>query len=234
MLRMTSRQIFAGASSLIVFLAVSTAWAQPGGGRGGPGGFGGFGFGGFGGGSVLFTVLSEQVQKELEISDEQKASLQKLAEEIRGQRPDFQALRDLSPEEREKKMKEMEEQRQARSAETNKKVSEILLPSQQERLREIIIQTRGVQAAANNDDLAKALGLTDEQKQKIKDIAGQDLQKMIEEKVLSVLTSDQKAKLEKMKAKKFEFDPAAGGFGGRRNRGGRGGENPPATEKKEL
>ena len=90
--------------------------------------------------------------------------------------------------------------------ETNKKVNDILLPSQQERLRQIILQTQGPQAAATNEELAKALGLTDEQKQKIKDIAAETLQKLIEEKVLSVLTPDQQSKLESLKGKEFKMD----------------------------
>ncbi len=259
MSRSLTRWILASVPGLVVVFAASFALAQPG--AGGRGGFGGGtgGFGGFGGGgSVLTTLLNDQVQKELEVSDEQKASLTKLNEESRGQRPDFQALQNLSAEERADKMKEFQAQALTRATETNKKVNDILLPSQQERLKEIIVQTRGVQAAANNEDLAKALGLTDEQKQKIKDIAAEDVQKIIEEKILTVLTADQKAKLEKMKAKKFELDRTAAGAG-RGNRGGNnaapganpapGGNNrgtrgnrggnatpaaPPATEKKDL
>ena len=241
MFRSLSRSLAAILPAMVIVLATSSAFAgRPGGGAAGrPGGgqFGGGGFGGGGGGGVMVTVLNAQVQTELELSDEQKESLTKLSTEARGNRADFQGLQDLSAEERTKKMAELREAGQVRTAETNKKVNEILLPSQQERLKQIILQTQGPQSAATNEDLAKALGLTDDQKQKIKDIAALTLQKLIEEKVLSVLTPDQQSKLESMKGKKFEFDrtaAGAGAAGGRGNRQRGGNNTPPATNPKSL
>ena len=232
MSRFLSRWLVAFVPGIVIVFAATSAFAGRPGGAGGGGQFGGGGFGG-GGGSVMFTVLNAQVQTELELSDEQKESLTKLSTEARANRPDFQALQNLSAEERTQKMAEFRDQAAARAVETNKKVNDILLPSQQERLKQIIIQTQGPQAAASNEDLSKALGLTDEQKQKIKDIAAETLQKLIEEKVLTVLTPDQQSKLEQLKGKKFEFDRNAAGAGGQgRGARQRGGQNPapPATK----
>ena len=232
MSRFLSRWLVAFVPGIVIVFAATSAFAGRPGGAGGGGQFGGGGFGG-GGGSVMFTVLNAQVQTELELSDEQKESLTKLSTEARANRPDFQALQNLSAEERTQKMAEFRDQAAARAVETNKKVNDILLPSQQERLKQISIQTQGPQAAASNEDLAKALGLTDEQKQKIKDIAAETLQKLIEEKVLTVLTPDQQSKLEQLKGKKFEFDRNAAGAGGQgRGARQRGGQNPapPATK----
>src|SRR5262249_53851637 len=52
-------------------------------GRGGPGGFGGFGGGGFGGTSLLGLLRIPEVQKELELVDEQMTAIQKLQDEAR-------------------------------------------------------------------------------------------------------------------------------------------------------
>jgi Spy/CpxP family protein refolding chaperone len=67
----------------LVFCVASMAQAQPGGGRGGfGGGFGGFG--GFGGGSSRLGLLRiEAVQKELDLTEDQIASIRKLSDELR-------------------------------------------------------------------------------------------------------------------------------------------------------
>ena len=69
----------------LVFCVASMALAQPGGQRGGQrGGFGfGGGFGGFGGASRLALLRIEAVQKELELTEDQIASIRKLSEELR-------------------------------------------------------------------------------------------------------------------------------------------------------
>lgn len=68
----------------LVFCVASMAQAQPGGQRGGQRG-GGFGnFGGFGGGASRLALLRiEAVQKELGLTEDQIASIQKLSEELR-------------------------------------------------------------------------------------------------------------------------------------------------------
>lgn len=225
-------------------LCASPVLAQPGGGGGGRGGFRGMG-GGFGGGGVAGLVAIEEVQKELSITDEQKAGLGKIQEEMRAsfQGFDFQGLRDLGEEERNKKMEEFRKKGQETAKKVEGQVKELLNEEQWARLGELRIQREGV-GALSREEVAKDLALTDEQKEKIaklseslrpqfgrggpgggggerpnfEEIRAQ--REKTEGEILAVLTDDQKAKLEKMKGEKFDFPRPmfGGGQGGGRGR----------------
>src|SRR5688572_6865757 len=236
---------------LVAAVAVDAAMAQaPQGGLGRrPGGFqGGFG-GGPGGGTSDFTLLAtEQVQKELELLPEQISDLTKLRE---GNRPDFSAfagLRDLPEEERNKKMEELRAAGEKRQKELREKANEILLPHQQDRLKQITLQVRG-SAALEDAEIAGELKLNDGQKEKIKstresqrekvgamfreggqggegnrDAMREKFQKLRQEndaELVAILTSEQRAQFEKMKGEKFEIDMS------QLNRGGPGGPGGP-------
>ena len=111
-------------------------------------------------------------------------------------------------------------------------------------MKEIRLQVQGP-AALSSKEVAEALKLTDDQVNKIKDLTkslsdarreafqaggaakcrqlarnSPRLRTETNEKILAVLTSDQKASFEKMKGAKIDLP--AGGFGGGRNRGGNG------------
>jgi len=230
-----------------------------------PGGFGG-GFGGPGGGNNgnLNTLNLEAVQKELEITDEQKEKLKKLGEDVaKEMRDQFSGFRDLSREDREKKMEELQAKLKTRGEEIQKEVDAVLTPAQRVRLKQVAIQIQGTRAL-DSKEVQEALGITDEQKEKITKIreesrAGmrdlfqpggnreeaqkkmEEARKATEEKLTAVLTDAQKTKYEQMKGKKFEFDRTQlfGGRGGNQpggNRpgGNRPGGNQPAPEKKDL
>lgn len=242
---------------VVMALASSVAWAQPGG-RGGRGGFG-FGFGGFGGSPNLMDLAGiEAVQKEIEALDDQVAAIKKASEEARaareaqrgqGQRPDFQNMSDA---EREKAMAEFRARREKETAAANEKLGKILLPHQVKRLNEISLQMRGTMALSD-PKVAAELKISDEQKKKLEEVNNanmetmrkqmqelfqgggrnqseeareqmrtkmQEMRKQAEEKVLAVLTADQKAQFAKMKGAEFKMPEGAFGFG----RGGRGGE----------
>jgi hypothetical protein len=168
-----------------------------------------------GGGGLLSLAQDEAVRKELEILDDQVQSLQKASQEIA----------------------------EKATAMGNAKVAELLLPHQVKRLKEISLQRsiRGFRGmtALTDPAIAAQLKLTDDQKKRIEAVS-QDIRnkarelfsggnreggrekmealgKERDEKVLAVLTADQKATLEKLKGKPFE-----GGFGG----GRRGGDRP--------
>ncbi len=235
----------------VVALSVtSLAWAQPGGGRGGFGGFGGFG-----GGSLLDLARIEAVQKEIEAVDDQVKGIAKLSEEMRasrGERPQVD-WRNMSEADREKAMAEGRARREKEAAAANAKLAEILLPLQIERLEQISLQMRGTSALADPKVAAK-LSLTDEQKKKLEAVQTanmeamralfqggnregmrekmQEQRKTSEEKVLAVLTADQKAAFEKLKGAAFTMPegafgrgPQGGDQGGRRggDQGGRRG-----------
>ncbi len=226
---------------LLVLAAVPALAQDRQGGRRG----GGFGRGGAGGGmGAAQLVAIEAVQKELELVDDQKSEITKITEESRQGLGDlFGGLRDLPDEERQAKMREMQEKLAAQNKETEEKINKVLLDHQKKRLKEITLQVRGV-AALSDAEVATALALTTDQKDQIKKVIedgdrarndlrqnagdgdrealrekGQTIRQETEQKALAVLTADQKTKLENMKGKKFEIDPALlrggrGGFGG--------------------
>lgn len=238
----------------IVALLSTALCAQQQGQRGrfqGGRGFGG-GFNPVPGMDKIGLLTNEAVQKELELADDQKADLRKIGEDARTQSQNlfsgfnFREFQNLSEEERAKRREESNKKREALGKELVQKIEAVLLPHQMERLNEISIQVRGTRAL-RDDDVAQALGLKPDQKEKLEAIpqevfarnreGGQDgnrerfaeAGKEIEEKSLAVLTAEQKEKFEKMKGKPFDVE-AAGlrrggfgfGFGGQGGPGGRG------------
>jgi Spy/CpxP family protein refolding chaperone len=217
-------RILVGIAACALMVLATPALAQ----RGGRGGFGTI--------SKVQLLQSEQIQKELELADDQKAQVTKIAEDSRNEFQDvFASLRDLSQEERGKKLAEVR-------GKIDKKAEDVLLDHQKTRLNELYIQVQG-SAALSDAKVAEALKITDDQKSKIaaardemmqalRDARGDggnfDREKTAqirrdgETKVLAVLTADQKAQFEKMQGKKIEIDRQAlgRGFGGRGRRGG--------------
>ncbi|HEY7314755.1 MAG TPA: hypothetical protein VH643_35735 [Gemmataceae bacterium] len=217
----------------VVAMASSAALAQeqqrqrqrqrPGGGAGG----------GFGGGTT-FLLQQESVQKELKLSEEQVKKIKELSEK---QRESFRGLRDLSQEERRTKLQE--------AAKANEKaVGEILKPEQLKRVKQISLQRQGGRALSN-PEIAKALNLTSEQTDKIKKIqeearAGrgqrgqggrldeearkklEEARKATNEKIMSVLTAEQKTKLKEMTGEPFKGEIRVPTFGGGNRPAGQG------------
>jgi Spy/CpxP family protein refolding chaperone len=222
--------------ALLVLSALSATYAaaaadppatpQPG--PRGQGGFGGM-RGGLGG---LMLLRSEVVQKDLQLTDEQKESITKLQDKAREA---FSSLQGLSREEMQSKMQELRKDQ-------DEKIGGILDAKQKVRLKEIGLQQAGPFALANKE-VAEALKLTDDQVNKIKELTDGFQKEMREafqsaqnggdasaaretftkirkegsEKLLAVLTDEQKASFEKMKGAKIDLPP--GGFGGRRGGG---------------
>ena len=217
----------------IVACATTMAMAQPGGGRGGPGGRGVFGGGGGFGGGGLMLLQDENVRKDLGVTDDQMKKLEGVQEKIRGEIGElFQGLRDLSDEERQAKFAEIQKKM---TEITDAAQKEVLLPKQIDRLKQISIQSRlnrgGTSDALASDELAKELGITDAQKEALKKAQEEAEAEMREkmtklrdearQKVLSVLTADQQAKLKKLTGETIQFAPPQ--FGGPGGRGGPGG-----------
>lgn len=219
------------AAALAAVAICSPALAQRGGGRGG------FGGGRMAGGNLLGLLGQKPVQEDLKLTDDQ---VKKVDEQVEKQREVFAALRDLSPEERQKEA--------ATQAEASKKsLSEILKEDQLKRLKQISLQQRGGQALAD-PEVASALNLTTEQKDRITAIQdgvqsqmrelfqagaaggdreelqkkGQELRTATDQKVLAVLTDAQQAKLKEMKGEPFKGELRGGFGGGRGGRRGRG------------
>jgi hypothetical protein len=223
------------------------------GGGGFGGGFGGRGGMG-GGGLLMYAnieavqkeieALDEQVADIKKLQGEQQAQFQ--AQIQSAPQVDFQSLSD---EERTKMMTEFRERAEKQTKETNAKLEEILLPNQVKRIKEIMLQQQGIRAL-NNPEVVAELEITADQTKQLEDLNtenGEAMRKLFteaganadreamgvkmrelnqanEEKLLAVLTDDQKSEFETMKGEKFEMPEGAfgrGGFGG--GRGGRGG-----------
>ena len=183
-------------------------------------------------GMVLFSLgpdgpgIRGDVSKELKLTDAQKSKIsdfqQKQMEEMMGL---FQSGQRPSQEEMQAIMKKRNE------AET-KFLGETLDETQRKRLRELWIQ-RMDNAAMLNEDLARELAITDEQKQKAKDLQAKQAEanRSVREKAQNgeldfsqireimeknskalnlelgkILTEDQKTKLKAMRGAEFKFD----------------------------
>jgi len=224
---------------ILLVAGLSSSWAQAQDNPPQRGRFqGGFGQGGFGGGGEATGLLMmEQVQKELELVDDQLEKIRTIqreaGEQMRGM---FEGMRDLSDEERRERFTAMQEKMQEANKATAAKVDEVLMPHQRDRLKQIGLQMqmRRGGGAANADAVARALGLTDAQRDELREKeqkVAADLRAKIEAaqkeargQLLEVLTAEQRAKLEEMLGEPFEIQFGQAGPGGRRGGQGRGGE----------
>jgi len=257
----TRRWISVVLGAVICAAACTESFAQFGGGRGRGG------FGGGGGGTTPLTLISnEQVQKELGLNDEQKKKVQTLTEEMRKEREEMFRdavasvgdLDSLSEEERRTKISEsMTELNKKLADKFTAKLGEIIDPAAQERLKQISWQASGVRAY-RDPEVAKALGLSREQQDKLAAISkdfetkmaeafragggGNAFQQMREmgEQLTSqsndVLSREQQDKFEQLKGKPFDVAQLRGGGFGRRGdrsggeRGGRPRRGRPQSE----
>lgn len=237
------------AVAVIVAASATAAFAQPGGGFGGPGGGFGGGFGG-GGGGGLDLLRDENVRKDLELVDEQVEKLTEIqgrmrevmGDFFRNNAPDFRNMRDLSEDERRAQFDSFRTKVEEAVAPIQKEVDEVLLPHQKERLKQIQNQARmrgqGTSQALTSGTLAEELGITDEQKEKLRAVEQEvqaELLKEIErlrtdarEKVLEVLTPEQREKYKTMMGSPIEFSQGRGP-GGRGPGGAAGGRGPGAA-----
>ncbi len=223
---------------LAVALVAGTAVAQP---PGGPGGRQPGMFMGPGGGMGYTQLLRvEKVQKEIELTEDQKAEIEKILEKSR------ERMRELFQGGGQDREAARERFRQAQE-ETQKAIEGVLLPNQLKRLKEIRLQVMGIGAALMDQEVRKELGVTEEQAQKIREkvqavmeeLRGQrqqgerpsleqmrermqQMQQKMEEAVMSQLTEDQKNKWKSMIGEKFEIDRSEL-FQGFRGQGGPGG-----------
>jgi Spy/CpxP family protein refolding chaperone len=194
--------------------------------------------GGFGGGGVLGLLYRDDVRQDLQLVDEQQENVDALAEEIRADIQDemrdmFRQMQDLSDDERRQQFEKIRERMEEVNADAEKRLKKVLLPHQFDRLKQINVQMRVQEqgaAALTSGDLAETLDLTDAQRERLEERAAevqQELQEKINQlriearnKMLDVLTAEQRAKLESLMGDDFAATEAAPGFG---RRGGRGG-----------
>jgi len=122
-------------------------------------------------GGSLYYLRLPHVEKELELADYQRAKIKELREKINTEmREGYAKLRDLPREERTKKYyKQLNEL----SADVEKKLQEILLDHQRDRLKQVALQLsiryRGVAHAMGQSELAEALGISERQQKELRE-----------------------------------------------------------------
>lgn len=197
-------------------------------------------FGGGMRGGAGMLLGNSGVQQELKLDKDQK---EKVTEFLKKQREKMQGLFQPGGD-REKFQEAMKEA----AAETDKFIKDTLKPEQQKRLKQIQRQQAGV-AAFSDEDVQKALKLTDEQKDDIKKVAeetqknvqelfqGGDREKFREnmqkaramnkeaaEKVVKMLTPEQQKAWKEMIGEPYEVKFEGFGGGGRPPGRGEGGK----------
>ncbi len=215
-------------AGLAVLLMAGSASAQPGGGRGGFGG--GPGMGGM---MDIGLLFSPQVREEIELVPEQEEQLREIGDSMREDMMSmFRDMRDMSEEERRAASEKMREK-------VDSKLKEVLLDHQYERFNQLRLQSqmqRGAADALGSGRIRDELGITDEQLEemrKVAETAEAELRTKIQkatqearEKVLEVLTAEQRAKWKTLVGESFEFQQGGwgrgGGFGGPGGPGGGG------------
>jgi hypothetical protein len=228
-----------GRIAVVIAVAVVAAlpgWGQqpagppPGGGFGPSGGFF-FGPGMGGGGSRATDLLGlAEIREELRLSDEQSRAidveLQKMREAFEGMMGDvdFGAAEDLSEDERREQFDAFRRHMDEATDAANEAVLAGLDADQSRRLKQLQRQREGVRALSS-DEVVEALGLTDEQRDELAELAPQggpfggfgpprnDPRDM--EDALAVLTDEQRATWNELVGAPFRFpEPRFGGPGG--------------------
>ena len=172
---------------------------------GGAGGFGGFG-------GPLGALQRPAVQADLKLTDEQKGKLDEVRQQIiQDGQGIFQGLQNATPEERAKKLAEFTQLQYT-------KLGTVLKPEQIKRLREVVLQIDGLVGSIMQPAVGEKLKITDEQRQKVGPILQgyqqarreifqsiqnggsreeaqkktAELTKSTDEKIIALLTDDQK------------------------------------------
>lgn len=168
--------------AIFLMIAESSVVAQrPGGGRfGGDGGrppgggrtFGGGGPRGFSGASTIFTLMNEDAQKDLGLTE---SDLEKIRS-IQGKMRDpsmFDKLRNAkTDEERDAARAEMQSLIEKRNQEAEQEISKLIGDEKMSRLQQISLQFQGPRAL-QNEEIVKDLNLTSDQQAKIEALNGQ-------------------------------------------------------------
>lgn len=158
-----------------------------------PGGGGGRGFGPGGGG--LGLLMAPGVQEELKLAEEQVAKIREAGATLREKfAADFEALRDASQEERREKMQAISKKM---SEESTKLLADVLNADQQKRLKQITLQARGIEAFAD-EEVQKALKVTEEQRTKLAELASEVQAKRRE--IMQGAQGDFQAAMQEMRA----------------------------------
>jgi hypothetical protein len=225
---------------MVLSLIAGQALAQPQGPGPGPFGMGAFGPGGPGMPATLMSLIGiAEVQKEVGLGDPQAKDVRTLSSETQRQVRsamsgiNFQELQDMSEDERQKVFAEAQGKVEGANKQADEKLAKILDKKQLSRLNELQLQREGV-AAISRAEIAKQLGLSNEQIAKIRKIQEQGRagfgamggpggpggpdqdpgsfmariereREKIQADILAALTDPQRTKWAEMKGKEFKF-----------------------------
>jgi Spy/CpxP family protein refolding chaperone len=152
----------------------------------------------------FYMLRMENVQKELQLVPDQIQKLKDLGkkyyEDMKADQDVWKNWQKMTPEERTAKSAEMREKYSKRTAELRKDIEKVLLPHQISALKEVNLRAAGPGVLSNPRTL-EALGVNEEQKQKLQQIRQemfeqyQEIQKKSFEKSMDVLTPEQREKL---------------------------------------
>lgn len=172
------------------------------------------------GGDPTSMLSFDSVAQEIELVDDQRNQLNQIRKDFAGRLQEaMEGLRkgNVGPE----TARDIGERIKQVQEEQNKAIRQVLLPHQIERLEQVALQARmraaGAAATLADAKLMEALGITDEQKEKIRTRAAevakeleeqiQALREKAREKLLQeTLTPEQQDKLKKLLGAKFEGD----------------------------
>ncbi len=231
---MGCKRVFLSGFAVAIALSASSLFAQ-----GGPGQRGGFG-GGMFGNNNLMLLTNPSVQKELDIVDSQMKDLEDLQADIRSTMTElFEEMRGGDGGDRQQMFEKMRTKMEGKMKDMEADLGEILAPDQLRRLKQLGIQqqSRGRGGAGtgllDNDQLKKDLGITEDQEAKMREEAEKaqeelrketaKLQQKALDRVLSVLSAEQRSQYKEMVGDPFDFGAGGGMFGGQGGRGGQGG-----------
>jgi Spy/CpxP family protein refolding chaperone len=208
MVRISHSTMVPAVAGVAMLCICGAAQAQAGGARG-------YGQGQYGQGSRMYlpgyySLASESVQKELNITEKQKAKLEEISKTYREsyRRQTAEEWKNLTREERTKKYAEMTEARRKRTADFTKQVEDVLTRRQLDELKMVELRRRGVYYLTNSRT-AEKLGLSEEQVEKLQknrnDLreATARLQRESAKKALGILLPEQLEQLKQMQAEGF-------------------------------
>lgn len=185
------------------------------------------------GDSLLNLLMNEKVQEELNFVDDQAEMVEELQNEFREEmRFMFEDMRNNNEgADRQEMFDQMREKMTDMNKDFNSKAKELLIDEQIKRLDQLQNQSRmrgGIERALQNESFRESLGITDDQMEELREKAEEvrdwsneqygKIRKEAQEKVLSVLSKEQRDKIKEMTGDEFEF-------GQQQGRGNRGGGN---------
>ena len=249
-MRWRTRMFLATCGLLIASTVLAQGFRGP-----GPGGPRGPGFGrpGFGDplGSIALLGMPE-VQQELKLSDDQKPTVGELLGKMQEQSRavfegfNFQEVFTLEEKERDQRFAKLRTQMDEIAKQTEERLGKVLDKSQSARFAELQLQRGGV-GSLLRDEIGKQLKLSDEQRDKLRELieqnppffAAPDQRKKFETDAIAVLSAKQKEQWGKLKGADFKFPEQGfgppggpGGFGA--PGGGPGGPGGPMQRERQL